>query len=72
MRPACVLEDVIVRELGLGDDTLAAMAGALSGAHLGIEGVPRHLLDKLEDRRKGSSYIRQLAERLYDGTAQAK
>ena len=60
-------EDAVARAISQGDDTdtLAAMAGALSGAHLGIEAVPTHLLGKLEDGRKGRSYIEGLAGRLH-------
>lgn len=60
-------EDAVVRAISQGDDvdTLAAMAGALSGAHLGVDAVPTHLLGKLEDGRKGRSYIEGLAERLH-------
>lgn len=61
-------EDAVSRAVSLGDDvdTLAAMAGALSGAHLGLEAVPSHLLDKLEDGPKGRSYIGRLGGRLYE------
>ncbi len=60
--------DAIGRAIGLGNDTdtLAAMAGALSGAHLGLSAVPRHLLDKLEDGPKGRSHIHGLAVRLHE------
>ncbi|MFI5381505.1 MAG: ADP-ribosylglycohydrolase family protein [Tepidisphaerales bacterium] len=52
--------------IAMGDDTdtLAAMAGALAGAHLGMEGLPAALLDRLENGPKGREYIRQLAIRL--------
>jgi poly(ADP-ribose) glycohydrolase ARH3 len=61
-------EDTIGRAISQGNDTdtLAAMAGALSGAHLGLLAIPQALLAKLEDGPKGWSYIRQLAERLYE------
>lgn len=60
-------EDVVGRAVCLGDDTdtLAAMAGALSGAHLGVGAIPSHLLGKLEEGRKGRSYVAELAARLY-------
>jgi poly(ADP-ribose) glycohydrolase ARH3 len=60
-------EDAVSRAVSLGDDvdTVAAMAGALCGAHLGVEAVPTHLLDKLEDGPKGRTYIRQLGVRLH-------
>lgn len=61
-------EDVVARAISQGNDTdtLAAMAGALSGAHLGLEAIPRPLLDKLEDQGKGRTYIGQLAARLHE------
>jgi poly(ADP-ribose) glycohydrolase ARH3 len=46
-------------------DTLAGMAGALSGAHLGGGAIPVHLLEKLEDNKKGRSYIQELAQQLF-------
>lgn len=53
----------IARAIGQGNDTdtLAAMAGALAGARLGIEGIPAHLIAKLEDGPKGRRYIEGLA-----------
>jgi poly(ADP-ribose) glycohydrolase ARH3 len=61
-------EDAVSRAMSLGDDvdTLAAMTGALCGAHLGLEAVPAHLLDKLEDGPKGRTYIGQLGARLHE------
>jgi poly(ADP-ribose) glycohydrolase ARH3 len=60
-------EGAVARAIGLGNDTdtLAAMAGALSGAHLGIAGIPPHLLARLEDQDKGRSYLHDLAGRLH-------
>jgi poly(ADP-ribose) glycohydrolase ARH3 len=52
--------------LGGDTDTLAAMAGAISGAYLGHSAIPNHLLDKLEDRHKGRKYIEELASHLLD------
>jgi poly(ADP-ribose) glycohydrolase ARH3 len=54
--------------LGGDTDTIAAMTGALAGAHLGIQAIPRHLLAKLEDDVdfKGRSYINALSEDLFD------
>jgi poly(ADP-ribose) glycohydrolase ARH3 len=59
-------DDAVARALGQGDDTdtLAAMTGALSGAHLGLGAVSSALLDKLEDGPKGRTYLRRLASRL--------
>ncbi len=58
---------VISRAIGQGNDTdtLAAMAGAISGARLGISGIPAHLIDSLEEQQKGGSYLAELAENLY-------
>lgn len=52
--------------LGGDTDTLAAMAGALSGAYLGATRLPAHLIGLLESSPKGRDYIRQLARRLFD------
>ena len=53
----------VSRAIAMGNDTdtLAAMAGALSGAHLGAAALPEALLSKLENGPKGRDYIRQLA-----------
>ncbi|MEM9657325.1 MAG: ADP-ribosylglycohydrolase family protein, partial [Planctomycetota bacterium] len=47
--------------LGGDTDTIAAMAGAISGAYLGVEAIPSHLRDSLENRKQGRTYIEQLA-----------
>ncbi len=47
--------------LGGDTDTIAAMAGALSGARVGIGGIPSGLIERLEDRER----IVGLAEKLY-------
>ena len=52
--------------MGNDTDTLAAMAGALSGARLGAEALPEGLLAKLEDGRKGRTYIRSVAVCLHE------
>jgi len=59
--------DVISRAIGLGGDvdTLAAMAGALSGSRLGVQAIPPHLLSKLEDGPKGRDYLDALSQRLF-------
>jgi poly(ADP-ribose) glycohydrolase ARH3 len=61
-------EDTVARAIGLGDDTdtLAAMAGALCGAQLGVGGIPARLLGGLEEGKKGRSHIERLATRLYE------
>lgn len=50
--------------LGGDTDALAAMAGAISGAYLGQQGLPVHLVAKLEDRQQGRSYLEELAGKL--------
>ena len=51
--------------LGGDTDTIAAMAGALSGAYLGSSRLPSRLVGLLESSPKGKVYIKQLAEQLY-------
>jgi poly(ADP-ribose) glycohydrolase ARH3 len=51
--------------LGGDVDTLAAMAGALAGARLGIGAVPSHLLDRLENGPRGREFLFSLANELY-------
>jgi poly(ADP-ribose) glycohydrolase ARH3 len=51
--------------LGGDTDTIAAMAGAISGAYLGTGAIPSHLLASLEDGKQGRSYIERLAMALY-------
>jgi poly(ADP-ribose) glycohydrolase ARH3 len=50
--------------LGGDTDTLAAMAGALSGAYLGAGCLPGRLVGLLESSPKGREYIRQLGGKL--------
>jgi poly(ADP-ribose) glycohydrolase ARH3 len=56
-------KDSIIYAISLGGDTdtIASMAGAISGAYLGIEAIPRDWRAKLENRE----YIETLAEKLY-------
>ena len=58
---------VISRAIGAGGDvdTIAAMAGAIAGAFLGVEAVPKKLLQCLENDHKGLDYIRELAHQLF-------
>ena len=60
-------EDAVCNVIFLGGDTdtLAAMAGSLSGAYLGIGRLPGRLVGLLESSPKGRDYIRQLAARLF-------
>jgi poly(ADP-ribose) glycohydrolase ARH3 len=51
--------------LGGDTDTIAAMAGAISGAYLGEQSIPRYLMDHLEDGQHGKTYIRDLAIQLH-------
>jgi poly(ADP-ribose) glycohydrolase ARH3 len=50
--------------LGGDTDTLAAMAGALSGAYVGAERLPARLVGLLESSPKGRDYLRKLAGEL--------
>jgi poly(ADP-ribose) glycohydrolase ARH3 len=50
--------------LGGDTDTIAAMAGAISGAYLGHAAIPNHLLENLEDREQGKTYLEILASKL--------
>jgi len=56
-------KDTVIYAISLGGDTdtIAAMAGAISGAYLGIEAIPSEWRAKLENRE----YIEALAERLW-------
>lgn len=53
----------VLQAVGLGGDadTIGAMAGAISGAYLGIESIPAKWRDKLENRE----YLEELADRLW-------
>ncbi len=55
-------KDTVIYAISLGGDTdtIAAMAGAISGAYLGIEAIPSEWRAKLENRE----YIEALAENL--------
>ena len=55
----CVLYAI---SLGGDTDTIASMAGAISGAYLGIEAIPQEWKAKLENR----AYIEALAEKLWE------
>jgi poly(ADP-ribose) glycohydrolase ARH3 len=61
-------EDTVGRAIGMGGDTdtLAAMAGALSGAYLGVHALPADLANQLENDHKGRAYLEQLARKLYE------
>ncbi len=45
-------------------DTVAAMAGAVAGARLGVEAIPARWLDALEDGPKGRTHVERLCEEL--------
>jgi poly(ADP-ribose) glycohydrolase ARH3 len=53
--------------LGGDTDTISAMAGAISGAHLGSGGLPPGMLDRLEDRDR----LRALAQRLFEKSCES-
>lgn len=57
----------VARAIGQGNDvdTLAAMAGAICGARVGLSGIPNYLVDCLEDNQQGKTFLLDLAERLW-------
>ena len=61
-------ERTIARAIGMGEDTdtLAAIAGAPSGAHLGVDAIPQSWSSKLENGGKGRDYIHRTARALCD------
>jgi ADP-ribosylglycohydrolase len=66
--PDDYLETIFTAIRAGGDvDTMAAMAGAISGAHLGLEAIPADLAHCLTDQGTwGYSELVQLAEQCYD------
>jgi poly(ADP-ribose) glycohydrolase ARH3 len=52
--------------LGGDTDTMAAMAGALSGAYVGAGRLPARLVGLLESSPKGRTYLQQLADQLFE------
>ncbi|MEW6376191.1 MAG: ADP-ribosylglycohydrolase family protein [Thermodesulfobacteriota bacterium] len=52
--------------LGGDTDTIAAMVGAIVGAHVGEKGLPIGWVNQLEDGPRGRSFARDLSERLFD------
>lgn len=59
-------EEVLVRAVGLGEDTdtVAAMAGALAGALNGARALPARWVEVLEDGPCGRSHLLELADAL--------
>lgn len=55
--------------LGGDTDTIAAMAGAVCGAHLGCSAIPETLLANLENKYQGRDYIEELARKLTEAHA---
>ncbi len=53
---------VVIYAISLGGDadTIAAMAGALAGAYLGVTAIPAHWREQVE----GAAYLQELADRL--------
>ena len=52
--------------LGGDTDTIAAMVGAITGAHVGEKRLPVEWIDQLEDGPRGRSFARDLADRLFE------
>ncbi|MDM8544832.1 ADP-ribosylglycohydrolase family protein [Desulfococcaceae bacterium HSG9] len=46
-------------------DTIAAMAGAIAGAHLGEQAIPSHWLAEVREDKHGPDWFRELASRLF-------
>jgi poly(ADP-ribose) glycohydrolase ARH3 len=65
-------EGAVAKAIALGDDTdtLAAMTGALAGAHLGIEAVRAGWVARLEGGPRGVDCLRALADALHAGHRQ--
>jgi poly(ADP-ribose) glycohydrolase ARH3 len=63
LRHTQAYKDTVIYAISLGGDTdtIAAMAGAISGAYLGIEAIPSEWRAKLEN----GEYIEDLAEKLW-------
>jgi poly(ADP-ribose) glycohydrolase ARH3 len=51
--------------LGGDTDTIAGMAGAIVGAHVGEKGLPAEWIEQLEDGPRGRSFARELSDRLF-------
>jgi len=60
-------KDAVVYAVSLGGDTdtVGAMTGAICGAYYGEGAIPKRWVEKLEEGKKGRSYIRWLGEELY-------
>jgi poly(ADP-ribose) glycohydrolase ARH3 len=60
-------EKTIGHAIGTGGDTdtIAAMAGAVSGAYLGANKLPQRLVGLLESSPKGGAYLAELGARLF-------
>jgi poly(ADP-ribose) glycohydrolase ARH3 len=60
-------KDAVVYAISLGGDTdtIGAMTGAISGAYYGEESIPEEWMARLEEGKKGRSYIKRLGVALY-------
>ena len=60
--------DSVIYAVSLGGDTdtIGAMTGAISGAYYGYDAIPNEWIAQLENGEKGKSYIKRLAETLYN------
>lgn len=59
-------EEAVITAVNVGGDTdtIGAMAGALAGTYYGLDSIPEHWLQGIEDGPKGKAYILNLARRL--------
>jgi len=60
--------EVMRSAIGMGNDvdTLCAISGAISGAYLGVDAIPKPLIERLENTANGRDRIIELANQLYD------
>ena len=60
-------KDAVIYAVSLGGDTdtIGAMTGAISGAYYGEGAIPKEWEERLEEGKKGRSYIKWLGEELY-------
>ena len=47
-------------------DTIAAMSGALCGAHASVEAIPAAWIERLENGTKGREYVERLADEVFE------
>lgn len=70
MRNEQSFADSILYAVGMGGDTdtIGAMAGAIAGARLGIQGIPPEWLQTLENGPEGKDFVFNLAKKAANAT----